>query len=435
MTPQRLTLTVLALAIATWATLVVLRGDDDTVPPGRERVVFWHFWGGEERAVVQDVVRRFNASQDKFWVEEVPVPGNNLDMKFFMAKAGGEFPDLLNQDDQVIAQWARRGVLTPVRELCEDDTEYDRLTDWLSPSARRIGTYDGELYAVCNALDVRCLVYRKDALDGRPPPETIAEFDAIAKRDSGDPSRIPYLPDDRRLWAWGVVFGGNFHDEATGRITANDPKIVAALEWMVSYSKFHGIDDVRAFRSTNREVGASSMIRQGRYGLMMDGQWRVPQLDEADPPLDYGVAPLPSPPGGRKNAGWVNGNFFLVPRNATNPRGAMAFVKFWSGFDGHESEAAVTAASGGWVPASPHVVREPAFQAFLARHPRFRTFVELAESPNQFPTPAVPVQSFYYERLNRAAEEALSLEKSPRQALDDCQRDVQARLDATSGRP
>ena len=99
-----------AVGVVLWAVTTAV-STDRRIPPGRERVVFWHFWGGQERRVVRDVVDRFNAVQEQYWVDEVPVPGQNLDMKFFMALAGGDFPDLLNQDEQIIAQWADRGVL------------------------------------------------------------------------------------------------------------------------------------------------------------------------------------------------------------------------------------------------------------------------------------------------------------------------------------
>ena len=439
---KRLILAVLGVAVCLWAAAVVLLGDNKAVSTDREQVVFWHFWGGEQRQAVQEIVRRFNASQSQYQVIEVSVPGQNLDMKFFMSLVGGDAPDLLNQDDQVVAQWANRGVLTPIRELVQDEDEYNRLLDWLNPSARKIGTYDDELYALCNAIDIRALFYRKDALGGHSPPATIAELDRIAQRPDTDDSRMLYLPDDRRLWAWGVVFGGDFYDENTGQITADHPRIVEALEWMVSYPRLHGVEAIRAFRSTNREAGAGSMLLEGRYGLMMDGQWRVAEMDEAREQslasgrssIDYGVVPLPAPSGGRAQAGWVNGNFFVVPKGCHNPRGAWEFMKFWSGFGGYEAEAAISATSGGWIPASSQVVEQPEFQAYLKRHPQFRLFVDLANSPNQQPTPMIPVQAYYFERLNRAVEEAMSLSKSPKQALQEATRDVQTRLDAARSR-
>ena len=431
-------LLVLASAVLLWG----LSAPRDSIPAGRKRVLFWHFWGGAERQVVQEVVRRFNASQHRYWVQEIAVPGQNLDMKLYMAMAGGDFPDCLNQDDQVVGQWASRGILTPLRAVATAD-EYQALEAWLSPAARRIGTYDKELYALCNSLDLRALYYREEALQGKSPPHTLDQFDALAKLAGDDPQRIPFLPDDRRLWAWGIVFGGRFYDEQTGTVTASDPRIVAALEWMTSYTRTLGLENVRAFRSTNRETGASSMLLEGRYDWMLDGQWRVREFDQARqlaarqqrPPFRYGVIPLPVPEGGIEQAGWVNGNFFLIPKGCRNPQGAWAFMKFWSGFGGFEAEAAKTAARGGWIPASPAVIDQPAFQAYLQQHPQFRLFVELAGSPNQWPTPNVPEQAYFFERINQATEEALTLEKSPKQALEEATRDIQNRLDRRRGEP
>lgn len=420
----------LIIAVSIWA---AVRGEQvRTIPAGRSRVVFWHFWGGAERQVVQDVVRRFNASQAEFWVDEVAIPGQNLDMKFYMSLSGGQPPDCLNQDDPIVGQWADKGVLLPLRALASPE-EYQQLQRWLSPAAKRIGLYRGELFALCNGLDIRAMLYREDALHGGSPPATLAEFDALAKRASGDPRQLQFLPDDRRLWVYGAVFGGEFYNEATGKVTANDPRIVRALEWMVSYSKFHGLPAIQTFRANNREAGAGSPLLQGRFGMMLDGQWRVAELDAGlhkSRSFDYRVAPLPFPADGHENAGWVNGNFFLVPKGCRNPRGAWAFMKFWSGFGGFEHEAALTAARGGWIPASPDVAARPEFQQYLTDHPRFRTFVELSHSPNQFPTPNVKVQAYFFDRVNQAAQEALALKKSPQQALDEATRDVQAQLDS-----
>ena len=102
-------------------------------------------------------------------------------------------------------------------------------------------------------------------------------------------------------------------------------------------------------------------------------------------------------------------------------------MKFWAGFAGHEAEAAESTAAGGWIPASAHVVKQAAFQQCLQEHPNFQLFMDLANSPHQQPTPTIPVQAYFYERVNRAAEEALTNQKSPQQALDDAQLDIEAR--------
>jgi len=399
--------------------------------------------GRRHRAVVEEIVARFNASQHEHFVRAIAMPGANLDLKFFLSVTGGDPPDLLNHDDPVVADWAYRGAIQPLSKLTTPD-EYARLENWLFPTARALGTYDGKLYALCNGLDIRALYYDKTLLDRLKlqPPKTLAELDALALRitpvEKGvTPHRYGFLPDPRRIWAWGIVFGGRFYDPPSGRITANSQPIVRALDWMASYSRRYGARAVAAFRKGDQALaGASFPLLEGRYAMLMDGQWRVPEIvasrraarRDGRPAARYGVVPLPPPPGGRENAGWVNGNFFVVPRGAHNPEGAWAFAKFWSGFDGHEPQAARHCAAGGWIPASQQVVAQAEFQRFLEDFPQFATFVALASSEQQIPTPVVPGAMYFYTQIVRAAEDAMYRGKPPREALDEATERVRRHL-------
>ncbi len=419
-----------------------------TVPAHRKEVRFWHFWGGRDRPVVEGIVQRFNDSQDRYFVRAIAMPGQNLDLKFFLTVAGGDPPDLMNQDDPVVADWAHRGALTPIAELATGE-ELAALGEWLLPAARALGSYDGQLYALCNGLDIRALYCNQTLLQehGLQPPRTIEDLDRIANviAPPSDPpgrKRMGFLPDPRRLWAWGVVFGGRFADPSVAEpravVRCDEEPIVRALEWMTSYSRRYGPTEVTAFRSGDQALtgAAFPLLQQRRYAVIMDGQWRVRDIEEAsrgrragDPPLDqFTAVPLPPPSGGRSHAGWVNGNFFVVPRGAKHPQGAWEFMKFWSGFGGHELQAAEACAAGGWIPASHQVIRQPAYQQLLARQPLLQTFVGLAESENQIPTPSLPVASMYYQEVVSAAEDAMYQGADPRARLQLAADRIRARL-------
>jgi multiple sugar transport system substrate-binding protein len=406
--------------------------DDSGASGGRREVVFWHKWGGKDRHVVEEIAEEFNQSQNVHYVRAVAMPGNNLDLKFLLAAAGNDPPDLVNQDRPVIADWAHRGALLPIEEIAPRD-EYAGLADWLFPAARKIGTYDGRLYGLCNGLDIRAMVYDADVLRryGLSTPGSIAELDALAERVAPPgidaPGQYAYLPDPRRIWAWGIVFGGRFYDPETGEITADSEPIVSALAWMASYSDRYGAQRVLAYRTGDQSLaGKTFPLLAGRYAAIMDGQWRVREIAEAvaaarssgRPPPRFTVAPLPVPEGGVAGAGWVNGNVFVVPRGGNNPEGAWEFMKFWSGYGGREAGAARICIAGGWIPASGNVVRQPEFQRYLRENPAFETFVRLAGSPNQIPTPPVPGGPLIYDEVVRAAEEAMYKGRSPREALE-----------------
>jgi len=413
--------------------------------PDRQEVVFWHFWGGRDRPVVEDVVRRFNASQQRYFVRAIAMPGNNLDLKFFLSIAGEDPPDLVNQDDPIVADWAHRGALLPIDELAGVE-ETEQLRRWLYPAARELGEYDRRFYALCNGLDVRALYYNETVLaqHGLSPPQTLAELDHAAavitpSSSKTPPARYGYLPDPRRIWAWGIVFCGRFYDESTGRVTADSEPIVRALDWMAGYSRRYGRQRVERFRTGDQALtgAAFPLLVDRRYAMIMDGQWRVRDIAEyqqaktavGEPADKFGVVPLPPPEGGLSDAGWVNGNFFVVPRGARCPHGAWQFMKFWSGFNGHEAEAARACAAGGWIPASPQVVRQPAYQQFLSRYPLFRTFTRLADSPNQRPTPAIPAATYYQQQVESAAQAVMYRGADPREELSEATRRVQLQLD------
>lgn len=418
--------------------------NESVIPEGRREVVFWHFWGGRDRVVVEEIVDRFNASQQEHYVRAVAMPGANLDLKFFLSVTGGDPPDLLNQDDPVVADWAVRGALTPLEELTTAE-EIAELQSWLFPAASALGSFNNRLYALCNGLDVRALYYDERVLEeiDRAPPTTIEELDELAMLiappgEQGRRRMYGYVPDSRRLWAWGIVFGGRFYDPATGQVTADSEPVVRALQWMASYSKAYGADALLAFRQGDQALtGAAFPVLEGRYAMLMDGQWRVREVEAAVEAAQasgrtvprIGVVPLPKSKDGLSDAGWVNGNFFVVPQGGKNPEGAWQFMKFWSGFGGNESEAARACVAGGWIPASSAVVDQPVFQNYLQAHPDFATFVRLAASKNQVPWPAIPVAQYYDDQLREAAMAAMYKGADPRTVLQEATRRVQQRLD------
>ncbi len=416
----------------------------------RQEVIFWHFWGGKDRPVVEEIVARFNAQSPDYRVRAVAMPGNNLDLKFFLSVAGGDPPDLLNQDDPVVADWAHRGVIVPLAELATSE-EVAELSQWLYPSARALASYNDRLFALPNGLDIRALYVNRTLLAEYDiePPTTIAELDFLAEtiappNASGPLARVGYLPDPRRLWAWGTVFGGEFYDPSAlsvdARITCDDPNVVVALTWMASYRDRYGASRVAAFRSGDQSLSGAAfpLLQDRRYAAIMDGQWRVRDIEQyaasraADGRVadEFGVVPLPKPPEGRENAGWVNGNFFIVPRGAKCPDGAWEFAKFWAGFGGYEGEAARACAAGGWIPVSARVAERAEFQDYLAAHPLMQPFVELAKSPEQRPIPPLPVASLYDREMRDAGQDVMYRGADPQTRLELAARRIRDRLRA-----
>ncbi|MCX5670925.1 MAG: ABC transporter substrate-binding protein [Planctomycetota bacterium] len=402
--------------------------------PGREKVVFWHMWTSNWAEVVRRICDRFNDSQDRYEVVPLTVFGGSL--KTLIATSGGDPPDCMAQWEAVIPAWAARGALTPLDTLMPAE-EWRALRDRMYPAVRDIGMYQDHFYGLSTGMNVWAVYYRPEyfrqtGLDPDKFPETLEELDALSDRlfqydKDGRITRIGFTP--RWLVHYIATFGGSLYDPATRQITFTNPKNVEALEWITSRADRYGFERILQFESgLSTTMAASWPFISGAYAMVLDGQWRVEQLAKYAPELEYRVAPLPPPKGGKPLACWSNGNFTIIPSGARNKAGAWAFMRFWSGVDKPE-RAAEFYTWGGWLPITPDVAAAPRYQAYCATYPHFRAFLQIMASPNVQVTPPVPVQAYMMSRLTWAEDAALRRHLSPREALEQAARETQRELE------
>ena len=412
--------------------VLALPGERTRKYPGREPVKFWHMWSGEWKVVIDRIADRFNQSQDKYEVIALSVPGQSADQKFLMSVTGGDAPDVMAQWNQVIPAWAESGLLMPLDKLMSK-AELDELRQAAYPVAMQIGSYKGHLYGVTTGINIHACYFRLDhlAAAGLDPQEFPRNMEGLREWGAklnhfdaeGNLTRIGFLPEKFNMYA--PVFGGGFYDEKAGRVTINTPENLRALTFEFDYRKALGLDHVVRFNSSLNTGGFSTEwpFISGQFSITMDGQWRVEQLAKYAPDLKYGTAPLPPPSGGKALAGFASGNFMLVPKNAAHAEGAWEFIKFWSGIDNPE-RAAEFYIWGGWLPLTPKIAAAPAYQDYIRKYPQFKTFLDILSSKNIQTAPPVPYQVMLADFIKRAEDFAMRGEKTPKEALDDLEREV-----------
>jgi multiple sugar transport system substrate-binding protein len=232
---------------------------------------------------------------------------------------------------------------------------------------------------------------------------------------AGRYTRLGFLPQTFADYA--PSFGGGFYDAATGKVLLDTPQNLRAMSYLVSSSDRLGRDRVLRFNSgLKSQNGASWPFIDGSFSVALDGEWRVLQLAQFAPGLDYRIAPLPPPAAGKALASFSTTGFLTIPAGAKHVQGAWEFMKFWFGLD-HPEQAAKYNVSFGWLPASARMARSPDYQAFLHRYPQYQTFVDLAASPNIVTTPPVPYQLFLMDRISAVDDLAAHASLTPAQAL------------------
>jgi len=111
---------------------------------GKVTIKMWfHSGRGEERAVIEDQVKRFNAMQDEVEVIAVQLPEGSYAEQVNAAALAGDLPDVLDLDGPYVANYAWAGYLIPL-----DDFITPGLKNDLLPSIIFQGLYYGHIYAL-----------------------------------------------------------------------------------------------------------------------------------------------------------------------------------------------------------------------------------------------------------------------------------------------
>jgi multiple sugar transport system substrate-binding protein len=155
----------------------------------------------------------------------------------------------------------------------------------------------------------------------------------------------------------------------------------------------------------------------GKEGFNMDGPWEGAQnIPVTNPSMDsnFGVVPFPNSVGGPSTFG--QGNFNIIPKGAAHPKQAFEFIAWLAGYQ-NESFNAQIDPKGGWMPASPTVVSQPAYQAWLKANPWLDVFVQQMSSPHSVTPKLTKTESEFLTAEATAAEDIAEHSKTPQQAL------------------
>ncbi|MBS1707697.1 MAG: extracellular solute-binding protein, partial [Armatimonadetes bacterium] len=185
-----------------------------------------------------------------------------------------------------------------------------------------------------------------------------------------------------------------------------------------------GFDKVQRFMSSQAaDAGATAPLLAGNTTMMLDGQWRVKQAKDFGPQVRYAVLPMPAPKGCKGPASITSANYLLIPKAGKCPKGAWEFIKYWIGFDDHET-GAKNMAEMGWLPYGADVVETATYQKFLREYPQYATFVKLMYSPYLVTQPVGPYQAYVVNQLTKVDESVSRGTDKPVSALDKAQHNI-----------
>ena len=391
---------------------------ENTDKKGTVEVTYWYPHGNTvEQTALKKAIAQFNQENPDIVVNGEFVGGSGsgqgITDKLTVAISGGNPPDLVLFDRFMVGQWADGGLLEDLTALAASNGVQK---DLFYEFAWNEASLNNKLYAYPFDTDNRALFYNKtmfrDAgLDPEKPPKTIDELEQYAqkltKKEGNRYSVIGFIPwlSQGWLYTWGWAFGGQFQDTSSGKITANDPAIVKALEWKTAYAKKYGIEAVTNFATA--AGGDINPFAAKMVAMMVSGPWEISGFKANAPDLDYGVSPIPTPTGTNFNS-WAGGWSHIVPKGSKNKDAAAKFGKFMTIGDGAKIYGEDTS----------HFMTYKAFNenfTWVKNEPKFKTFISLF--PNSFSRPPIKKGQLLWDELATATDNALHGKGEPKDLL------------------
>ena len=400
-------------------------------------VTVWHPWGGVQKEKFDDVVKEFNKRHPGIRVRSVFTPNDlSNNQKFFTAVAADKAPDATFVDGQQAAAWAAQGALSPLNKIVE--AEGITKGDYFAPCWDQ-NEYDGKVWAMTYCADPNFAfvwnkkVFREVGLDPDKPPTTIKQLDEyndiLTKKEGGKIVRMGIIPwaqygGANSMFTWGWAFGGDFYDPETRKVTADDPKLVEALEWMVSYADRYDVTKINAFASVFGSR-AQNPLYIGQVAMQCLHIAGIEEMRQYAPDLDYGISYIPAPPDGEAHSSWVGGWCLAIPKGSKHPEEAWEFIK-WCCCD--PEGTSVVAKTQGLFPG----YRNSPYFDEIRTLPGYSDFLNILEECRH-QRPVMPAQAFYMGSLNRAVDYAIYGRMSAEDALKSANKETQTELNLLVG--
>jgi multiple sugar transport system substrate-binding protein len=290
----------------------------------------------------------------------------------------------------------------------------------------------GQVYGIPKDFNTLGIFYNKTLFQkaGVPLPTdkwTWADMRAAAKKltKAGkaaetiyDSSQSVYgitLPDSSSRWlAFLYANGGAVLDPDGTHAVFNNEAGVDSLKF---YTSFQREDSSSVLASSIVPTWAGDVFDafgQQRAAMVVEGGWLIQYLQKNFPHTQYGIAPLPLSPLG-KRADLIFTNAWAAYSRTPHPEAAWELIKYMTGQAVQESQLK----AGFALPSLKNLANDP----YLRNNPDFKVLFDSAQNGG-YPDNYGPYDLFIHQRLDLAITNVLSGELDAQGALDNAARQI-----------
>lgn len=388
---------------------------------GPIEVNYWYFHKGNEAEMMERVIERYNASQDKYKIVGFSVPDNQ---KYLVAMSSDESPDVIEISDSRIPSYVANGLLVNLSEIGKDKGFDFSIYDAV---AVKNNSVDGSMYGFPISSVVIQMYYNKDILESigyTEPPKTMEELYEMALKATTldadgniDILGYPLFPLASARQELIYAFGDSWTTEDNLHPNATAEGILKSLEMNVEFRKKYDINKVQAFvatGNTNRYT-VQDIFFVGKQLFRFDGAWLANQIATNNPDLNYGVTLIPGTEAHPEDRGVsrYENTSLSIPVGAKEKEGAYDFINWFT----HEGVKDFLLEIGS-LPANNTLFDDP---DLMSANKAFPSFLEALKTGNGIPAPKMSYSAEYVSLINEYLDYVYNGTKTPSQAMQELQ--------------
>jgi multiple sugar transport system substrate-binding protein len=357
-------------SVAMLATACGGGGDDSDQGATEEAGGTITIWARDsQQGFMSQLVNLYNKNH-KVQAKVTIIPAANFVQKLGTAASSGAGPDVSSIDLVYAPYFASAGALEDITDLA-DKLPYK---DSLSPSHRKLSTYEDATYALPFTAEASAIYYNKDlfkkaGLDPDKPPTTFAEMRNAAKKiralgpdyygftfagACGGCNVFEFAP---HIWA----SGGDVLSEDGSKATLDSPQVTDALQL---YRDMWTDGSIPSAAKNDAGTQQTPLFSSGKVGMVTLGAFAIPSIEKAK--INFGVTPIPGKDGNKSS--FAGGDVISVITGTKNKAGAEDFVKWAT-----DEEAQTFLAKNGSVPVRTDLVGK----IYAPQGPAYKVFGEL----------------------------------------------------------
>ena len=397
---------------------------------GKTTVEFWYAGGKTAVGVIQDIVDKYNASQDVYEVKTVTQADySETYQKVQAAIAGNAAPDLVLLDPSAARVLSEKSILTDLNPYTQKDETFNA-DDLITAFYEQGADENGKQFALPAYGTTQVLYYNVQAFkDAGVDPSSIETWQDLGEAAAKIKATGKYE------YGWEPMWGP---DNLIDAAFSNGASVFSADGTKVTINSKEWVDVFEQFRKWIHEDETMAIHSGGQgweywYATIDDviqnkaGGYTGSSGDQAD--LDFNIVQAMEQPAwssSTTSSPTATALTMSVFENSSEAekQGAYEFLRY---FMSVESQVAWNTTVG-YVAVNKQILDDPTYQEFLKSHPQAAVPFSQAEHASLYPVD--PTNGQVYDALKIAADK-IEIDNVPaQQALDEAQKTAQEALDA-----